>query len=547
MEKKLKNAIIMNRLTKIMFVLGFLLTSMWSYSSNSVYAQNQKFSFEFKQTSIKTIFQYIEKHSEFIFMYRTDLLDTSKKVSVKVEKQSIEQILEQVLKGTSVVYEINDRQIVLKKGLERSEEVPQQSRQKKLIQGLVKDDKGDVIIGATIKVKGTTIGTTTNMDGLYNLSVPSENSILIVSYIGYATQEIKVGNRQNIIITLQEDAKNLEEVVVTAYGTGQKKASMVGSVQSIRPADLKVPASNLSTSFAGRLAGVIAVQRSGEPGADGANFWIRGVSTLGSASTSPLIIIDGIESTTTDLNALDPEVIDGFSILKDATATAMYGMRGANGVMIVTTKSGAALDKPIINFRMEASMSTPTSIPEFVDGVTFMELYNEAVRNQPAGKEAYTQERIDGTRQGLNPYIFPDVDWYGEMFKDRSFSETFNFNIQIIIKSQKQDLSNHIIKIINSQKKESQIIKNISNKYLENIEKIKLISKSDSKQFFIIINQPQENNKEEICIDQLNEKYLKIKEGLLRCGNIVTNVNNEKETKEIIRNYIFLNDDENRM
>ena len=127
------------------------------------------------------------------------------------------------------------------------------------------------------------------------------------------------------------------------------------------------------------------------------------------------------------------------------------------------------------------------------------------------------------------------------------FLKSFNFNIQIIIKSQKQDLSNHIIKIINSQKKESQIIKNISNKYLENIEKIKLISKSDSKQFFIIINQPQENNKEEICIDQLNEKYLKIKEGLLRCGNIVTNVNNEKETKEIIRNYIFLNDDENRM
>ena len=127
------------------------------------------------------------------------------------------------------------------------------------------------------------------------------------------------------------------------------------------------------------------------------------------------------------------------------------------------------------------------------------------------------------------------------------FLKTFNFNIQIIIKSQKQDLSNHIIKIINSQKKESQIIKNISNKYLENIEKIKLISKSDSKQFFIIINQPQENNKEEICIDQLNEKYLKIKEGLLRCGNIVTNVNNEKETKEIIKNYIFLNDEDNRM
>lgn len=430
MEKKLKNAIIMNRLTKIMFVLGFLLTSVWSYSSNSVYAQNQKFSFEFKQTSIKTIFQYIEKHSEFIFMYRTDLLDTSKKVSVKVEKQSIEQILEQVLKGTSVVYEINDRQIVLKKRTDERKVIPQQSGQKRLIQGFVKDEKGEVIIGATIKVKNTEIGTATNMDGLYNLTVPSESSVLVVSYIGYVTQEVTVGKRQNIIIVLKEDAKSLDEVVITAYGTGQKKASMVGSVQTVRPADLKVPAANLSTSFAGRLSGVIAVQRSGEPGADGANFWIRGVSTLGSASTSPLIIIDGIEASATDLNALDPEVIDGFSILKDATATAMYGMRGANGVMIVTTKSGAALDKPIINFRVEGSMSEPTSIPKFVDGVTFMQLYNEAVYNQPSGKELYTQERINGVRDGLNPYVFPNVDWYNEMFKDRSFSEMFNFNIR---------------------------------------------------------------------------------------------------------------------
>ena len=403
---------------------------MWSYSSNSVYAQNQKFSFEFKQTSIKTIFQYIEKHSEFIFMYRTDLLDTSKKVSVKVEKQSIEQILEQVLKGTSVVYEINDRQIVLKKRTDERKVIPQQSGQKRLIQGFVKDEKGEVIIGATIKVKNTEIGTATNMDGLYNLTVPSESSVLVVSYIGYVTQEVTVGKRQNIIIVLKEDAKSLEEVVITAYGTGQKKASMVGSVQTVRPADLKVPAANLSTSFAGRLSGVIAVQRSGEPGADGANFWIRGVSTLGSASTSPLIIIDGIEASATDLNALDPEVIDGFSILKDATATAMYGMRGANGVMIVTTKSGAALDKPIINFRVEGSMSEPTSIPKFVDGVTFMQLYNEAVYNQPSGKEPYTQERINGVRDGLNPYVFPNVDWYNEMFKDRSFSEMFNFNIR---------------------------------------------------------------------------------------------------------------------
>lgn len=307
-------------------------------------------------------------------------------------------------------------------------EAPQQSGDR-LIQGLVKDKTGETIIGATVMVKGSTKGTTTNMDGLYSLSVP-KGAILVVSYIGYITQEVKVGDKQNIVVTLEEDNKTLEEVVVTAYGTGQRKASMVGSIQTVRPTDLKVPSSNLSTSFAGRLAGVIAMQRSGEPGADGANFWIRGIATLGSASTSPLIIIDGVEATSTDLNALDPEVIDGFSILKDATATAMYGMRGANGVMIVTTKSGAALDKPIINFRLEGSMQRPTSIPEFVDGATFMELFNEAVYNHPVGKAAYSQELIDGTRRGLNPYVFPNVDWYNEMFKKQSFSETFNFNIR---------------------------------------------------------------------------------------------------------------------
>lgn len=304
----------------------------------------------------------------------------------------------------------------------------EQSQKQIEIQGLVKDERGDAVIGATIRVKDTFIGTTTDMDGLYSISVPSENSVLVVSYIGYITQEVKVGNRKKITIVLKEDAKTLDEVVITAYGVGQKKVSVVGSVQTVRPADLKVPSSNLSTSFAGRLAGVIAVQKSGEPGADGANFWIRGVSTL--SSSDPLIIIDGIEASAADLNALDPEVIESFSILKDATATAMYGMRGANGVMIINTKSGSNLDKPIINFRIEGSVSQPTSIPEFVDGVTFMELYNEAVSNESYGKTPYTQEKIDGTRNRLDPYIYPNVDWYDELFRNHAFSQMVNFNIR---------------------------------------------------------------------------------------------------------------------
>ena len=283
--KNLENNVSTNaKFIKFVLAFSFFFISATIYASElSEYNQTKKFTFEFKNVPIKDLIKHIEKESEYVFFYYADVFDDSKKTSIRVIDLPVDEILNKLFDGTSVSYEIKDRQILLKKKETAPASKAQQTKGKRLIQGLVKDETGETIIGAAIKVKGTTIGTTTDMDGLYNLSVPSENSVLIVSYIGYVTQEVKVGGRQNIIITLKEDTKNLEEVVVTAYGTGQKKASMVGSVQTIRPADLKVPATNLSTSFAGRLAGVIAVQRSGEPGADGANFWIRGVSTLGSA------------------------------------------------------------------------------------------------------------------------------------------------------------------------------------------------------------------------------------------------------------------------
>lgn len=427
MEKKLKNAIIMNRLTKIMFVLGFLLTSMWSYSSNSVYAQNQKFSFEFKQTSIKTIFQYIEKHSEFIFMYRTDLLDTSKKVSVKVEKQSIEQILEQVLKGTSVVYEINDRQILLKKDTDKKQSTTQ-NKKKKTIHGIVTDElSSESIIGASIKIKGVTTGTTTDINGSFTLNC-MEGDTLVISYIGYKEQLLRVKSVNVYNIVLKEATEDLEEVVVTAFGVGQKKESMVGAVSQIKSAELRIPTANLSSSFAGRLSGVTAYQSSGEPGNDGSTFYIRGISTF--TATSPLIVIDGVEASSGDLNALDPEVIESFSILKDATATAMYGTRGANGVMIVNTKSGANLEKAAISARVEAYVSMPNRLPKYADGVTYMELYNEAATNYGVGGALYSQDKIEGTRAGVDPYLYPNVDWYDEIFKDASFNQRVNFNVR---------------------------------------------------------------------------------------------------------------------
>lgn len=167
----------------------------------------------------------------------------------------------------------------------------------------------------------------------------------------------------------------------------------------------------------GRLSGVIAVQRSGEPGADGSNFWIRGKSTFSDA-TGALIVLDGVEISAGDLNALDPEVIEGFSILKDATATALYGTRGANGVMIVTTKQGADLAKPIINFRFETAVNVMNEIPEMVDGISYMKLYNEARKTRSDSGRTYSDEKITGTMEGKNPYLYPNVNWFDEMFNN---------------------------------------------------------------------------------------------------------------------------------
>ncbi len=294
---------------------------------------------------------------------------------------------------------------------------------------IIDSNTQEPVIGANVLVKGTTTGVITDLDGRFTISAQAGQT-LEITYIGYQKKELKLGKVKFLSIELKEDAKVLGEVVVTAFGVGQKKESVVGSVTQVKPAELKVPSANLSNSFAGRLSGVVSFQRGGEPGNDGAQFFIRGISTLNASARSPLIIIDGVEASTADLNALDSEVIEGFSILKDATATAMYGTRGANGVMIVTTRSGANLEKAVITARVEANVSMPTKIPEFVDGPTYMELYNEAVNNFSTGSKLFTQEQIDGVRNHLDPYLYPNVDWYDELFKDASFNQRVNFNVR---------------------------------------------------------------------------------------------------------------------
>jgi len=253
------------------------------------------------------------------------------------------------------------------------------------ISGTVRDSIS-ILPGVSINIKGTNQGTLSDNNGNYILDIPGANTVLVFSMVGYLSQEISVQGRETLNVMMKPDVSSLDEVVVVGFGT-QKKTDMVGSVTSIKPSDLKVPSSNLTTALAGRAAGVIAYQRSGEPGQDNADFFIRGVTTFG-YKTSPLILIDGMELTTTDLARLQPEDIASFSIMKDATSTAVYGARGANGVILVTTKQGE-IGKAKLSVRVENSLSQPTTDIEFADPVTFMRMHNEAVLTRtPIGELA---------------------------------------------------------------------------------------------------------------------------------------------------------------
>src|SRR5690554_8168721 len=214
-----------------------------------------------------------------------------------------------------------------------------EERAERIVRGQVTDEVGEGIPGANVLIKGTTIGTITDIDGNFSLSVPNDAATLVFSFIGMTSQEEVVGARSVINVTLTSALSGLDEVVVVGFGT-QKKESVVGSMSSITPSELKIPASNLTTALAGRVAGLVAYQTSGEPGKDNAQFLVRGVASFNSQN-GPLILIDGVELTMDDLARLQPDDIESFAVLKDPTTTAIYGARGANGIILVTTKTGA--------------------------------------------------------------------------------------------------------------------------------------------------------------------------------------------------------------
>ena len=298
------------------------------------------------------------------------------------------------------------------------------SQQQSLFTGIVKDVDGQPLQGVTIGVKGNRRASTkTDANGRFVIEAQN-GDVLIISFIGHKSQEITLDNQAALSFTLLEDTEGIEEVVIVGFGT-QKKQSNVGSQATIKVDELKVPVANLTTAIAGRLAGVVATQRGGGPVSTGADLFVRGVGTFASSPRSPLLVVDGVPDR--DINNLDPEDIESFTILKDANATAVYGTRGANGVILVTTKKGKA-GVPTINAEVQSGITSFTYLPKFVNAGDYMRLYNEGqiMRGKPA---FYSEEIIQKHVSGADPEIYPNVDWFDELFKDNGFNRRVNTNI----------------------------------------------------------------------------------------------------------------------
>lgn len=414
---------------KMKLLTLFLLVTVATVTANNSYSQQTKFSMKLENVTVGQVFDKIERTSEFIFIYSEKSVDVTRKVNVDVEDENVTSILDQLFKGTRNRYEIHDRQIMVLSNEKVDKDVRNSiagSQQKKnLIKGIITDLKGP-LPGATVTILGTTRGVLTDVDGSYTVEANPGNK-LVFTFIGMEPATVEVGTQTVINIQMKAKVAELDEVTVVAFGK-QKKESVIGSITTIRPSELKVPSSNLTTALAGRVAGLISYQRSGEPGQDNADFFVRGVTTFG-YKKDPLILIDGIELSSTDLARLQVDDIGSFNIMKDAAATALYGARGANGVILVTTKTGVE-GKAKLSFRVENSFSAPTRDVELTDPVTFMTLANEAVLTRdPLQITHYSDEKIANTIANVNPIFFPANNWKNMLLKDYANNQRYNLNV----------------------------------------------------------------------------------------------------------------------
>ncbi len=402
------------KITLSQIVIALLFTGIsFAEKSNAQAVLNQIVSISVHDARLSSALKQIEKDANVKFVYSKNVVKIDQNVSIQATDQKLSMVLDMLLNSNGIAYEAFDNRIVLSNKRDEifsniSEESGKNNEEKAqfVVTGKVTDRDGQPLIGVSVKVKGTGIGASTDGNGQYSLTLPEGNGTLVFTYIGYVTQEISVNNQTTINVSLQEDAKSLDEVVVIAYGV-QKKATVTGAISSIQTKEIKQsPAANLAVTLAGRLPGLTAIQTSGEPGKDVTLLYLRGRGTIN--GQNPIILVDGVPR---DITYIDPNEVENIAILKDASATAMFGVRGANGVILVTTKRGKS-GKPEINFTEEGGLQSFTTFPSQVSSYDHARLRNQAGVNDNLGPNFfYSEAALQHFKLQDDPIHYPDNDW----------------------------------------------------------------------------------------------------------------------------------------
>lgn len=402
-------------LLRMKFTIILLLSAIIQVNASS-YAQT--INLKVRDISIEDVFKALRKQTKYNFYYENDMISSANPVTLNAVNEPFLKVLEKCFRDQPFTYVINRNTVVVR----RKSPLPISNQRTDIsVSGRVVDESNLPVPGASVTLKGTTKVVSTDSKGEFSISVP-ENGTLVFSFIGYQTQEVPVNNRKSIQVSLVPLQNQLDDVVITAFGVTQKKIETLGAQSSLNVKDLKQPVANLSTVLAGRVSGVVGVQRSAEPGLDNADIFIRGLNTT--STNSPLILVDGVERS---FSNLDPNDIDGFTILKDASSTSVYGVRGANGVILVTTKQGVA-GKTRINFDYYKGFTQFTRVPKVADGVTYLQMANEANVTR-GGVPEYSAEKIRKTLTQEDPLLHPNINWMDQLFNDFGNNAKVNMNI----------------------------------------------------------------------------------------------------------------------
>lgn len=367
---------------------------------------------------LKKVFEEINKQTGYDFFIKDALLKKVGNVSVNVKNASVSTLLHQCLDNTDLNFYISNNTVTINQKQIKNTSIAVQQK----VTGKVVDENGFPLAGVTVSVKGSIIATVTKEDGTFSIEVPAKSARLVISFIGMESQEVAVSSNP-ITVVLKESDEKLDDVVIVGYGK-QKKEQIVGAVSTVKGQDLKFPTRSLTNNIAGQVSGLLAIQRSGEPGYDNSEFWIRGISTFAGGS-QPLVLVDGVPRS---INDIEPDEIESFSVLKDAASTAVYGAEGANGVIIITSKRGKS-QKPVISFRTEHSISRPTRLPKFVGSADYLELYNESLKND-GDSPIYSDELISNYRNGVDPDLYPNTDWMDAMLKNFTENHRYTLNVR---------------------------------------------------------------------------------------------------------------------